>query len=290
MAKRYRDGDDVEVVYVERKKKGCLSGCFGLFAVLCLLMLVGFVAFMIPAFRAAREAAERERARRAQGGAPAPPPSAPIPPAIVSTGAAPLPSSPSASVKDQAGGFRVGDEVELTGLTLTSSRQIFEEKNAPGGPTRRFLLGKEIFGVKVAERARIVGIDSGVLQVELLSGNWKGRTGWISPGDVRRPATEDELAGDVVDGRPQSLRREIYAEIYRAGSRATKEANQRIPIEPDADQARFNRRFAEHQALYEKLMKQGRMALVKKYNADGATLDRIDKEGAERKWPLPDLD
>jgi hypothetical protein len=30
--------------------------------------------------------------------------------------------------------------------------------------------------------------------------------------------------------------------------------------------------------------------VVKKYNVDGATLDRIDKEGAERKWPLPDLD
>jgi hypothetical protein len=97
--------------------------------------------------------------------------------------------------------LHVGDEVEITGRTLTSTQGVFHERNARGGPTRKFILGQEIFGVAVSERARIVGIDGSALQLTLLSGGWKGRSGWIAPGRGAE-APDGGGAGWRHDGRP----------------------------------------------------------------------------------------
>ena len=50
--------------------------------------------------------------------------------------------------------------------------------------------------------------------------------------------------------------------------------------------------LARHKAVYDALVKEGRESLIAKYrrySIEGADLDRIDKEGVEKRWPLPDV-
>jgi hypothetical protein len=63
-------------------------------------------------------------------------------------------------------------------------------------------------------------------------------------------------------------------------------ANGRFPdsIRADEDQ----RYLAQRKVFYDAQKEEGRLALMRRYNVDAATLDRIDEEGLERKWPLPE--
>ena len=50
--------------------------------------------------------------------------------------------------------------------------------------------------------------------------------------------------------------------------------------------------LARHEAVYYALKKEGRKSLIakyKQYKIDEAVLDRIEKEGVEKSWPLPDV-
>ena len=124
------------------------------------------------------------------------------------------------------------------------------------------------------------------LQVKVLNGSWKDRIGWIESDEVRlRPTLKDALR-DVVDGLTLDERRTIYSELHRVGMQATFEADHQAPV------SNLPGSLARHKAVYDALEKEGRESLIAKfrrYGIDGADLDRIDKEGVEKRWPLPDV-
>ncbi len=133
----------------------------------------------------------------------------------------------------------------------------------------------------------------------MLEGSWKDRVGWIASDEVRlRPSPEEE-SGDVVEGLALDKRREIYAELHRVGMLATFEAEHQVPLtlrDLPADRSELRnvlaRNLARHKAVYEALEKKGRQSLIARYRKDridGAHLDRIDKEGTEKRWPLPEV-
>jgi len=195
--------------------------------------------------------------------------------------AAPLVPAPA------AGRFHPGDQVEIVGpetgglAFLANSEAIFEERLTV---RRRYEPGKEIFASGASELAEVLESRPDRLHVRMLDGNWRGREGWIAPGQARpRPASE-EMASDVVEGLTQDKRREIYGELHRVGVLASYEAAHRFGDDDFTPEGMARRR-----AFYEGRVKEGRRGLVAKYKVDGAQLDRIDAEGTAQRWPLPDV-
>jgi hypothetical protein len=165
---------------------------------------------------------------------------------------------------------------------------------------RNFVLGKELFSVYVSTRARVLEDKGDRLQVEILEGPWKGRVGWIASDEVRLPPTPEEASRDVIEGLTLDKRREIYAELHRVGMLAEFEAEHQaerqfpmslsdLPSDPSQAKKVMERHTARFQALSHSLEKKGREPLVAKYKIDGAHLDRIDNEGTEKRWPLPEV-
>jgi hypothetical protein len=98
----------------------------------------------------------------------------------------------------------------------------------------------------------------------------------------------DRGAGVSADD-PSDRRRIIYAEAYRAGMRASREAEQQVPLAAlPADPAASARAIAEHQRIYETLKAQGRAGVAARFGVTGAELDAIEAEGVRGRWPLPD--
>jgi hypothetical protein len=94
------------------------------------------------------------------------------------------------------------------------------------------------------------------------------------------------MAEDVVDGLTQDRRRAIYLALYQIGVRASEEAERRYPTGSEIDPAIFSEQMKQHSAFYESQKKEGRLALIKKYKIDEATIDRIGNEGFSKKWAL----
>jgi hypothetical protein len=152
--------------------------------------------------------------------------------------------------------------------------------------TREFVLGEEIFGVSPSVLATVLVDKGDRLQVKVLNGSWKDRIGWIESDEVRlRPTLKDALR-DVVDGLTLVERRTIYGELHRVGMQATFESEHKAP------RSNLPSSLARHKAVYDALQKEGRESLIAKYrrySIDGADLDQIEKEGVEKRWPLPDV-
>jgi hypothetical protein len=187
--------------------------------------------------------------------------------------------------------FRRGAQVELIGPkefgmpTICADERIFLEFRSH---TRKFVAGEEVFGVDISALAEVLLDKGDRVQVKILEGAWKDRVGWIAPDEVRLRPTPEEAARDIVDGLPLDRRREIYAELHRIGMLAAFEGSHQIPIVGDGDT--FAERNAKLQALSADLEKKGRVQLItkyKQYKIDMAQLDRIDKEGIEKRWPMP---
>jgi hypothetical protein len=186
--------------------------------------------------------------------------------------------------------FRQGAQVELIGskdgmTTLCADEAIFLEYQSK---TRKFIAGRELFGVDFSTLAEVLVDKGDRLQVKILEGAWKGRIAWLAPGEARLRPTAEDAAKDVVDGLTQDKRREIYAELHRIGMLADFEGFHQIPIEGDPVTA--PERNAKRKALIADLEKKGRAPLIaryRQYRIDWAQLDRIDKEGEEKRWPIP---
>ena len=191
--------------------------------------------------------------------------------------------------------FDLGVEVELVGpsegmIVLCADESIFV---AYRSKTRNFTPGKELFGVSPSVLATVLADKGDRLQVKVLNGSWKDRMGWISSDEVRLRPTREDASGDVVEGLTLDKRREIYAELHRVGMLATFESEHQVPIsEFAADPSQAGVVLDRHEAVYKELNKKGRVSLVAKYRQyriDGAHLERIEKEGDEKRWPLPNV-
>jgi hypothetical protein len=183
---------------------------------------------------------------------------------------------------------RPGSEVELIGpkegmIVLSANEAILLDYRSK---TREFVIGEEIFSVSPSAVATVLADKGDRLQVKVLNGSWKDRIGWIASDEVRaRPTLKDALR-DVIGGLTLDERRTIYGELHRVGMQATFESEHQSPI------SNLPGSLARHKAVYVALKKKGRESLIAKYrrySIDGADLDRIDKEGVEKRWPLPDL-
>ena len=125
------------------------------------------------------------------------------------------------------------------------------------------------------------------LQVKLLNGSWKDRIGWIESDEVRlRPTLKDALR-DVVDGLTLVERRIIFGELHRVGMQAGFDSDHQAPV------SNLPGSLARHETVYKVMEKEGRKSLIAKYKhtygIDEADLDRIDSEGDEKRWPLPEV-
>ncbi len=189
--------------------------------------------------------------------------------------------------------FQPGDDVELVGpkdgmIFLCADEEIFMEHKSR---SRRFVPGKEIFTVAVSERAIVLEDKGDRLQVKILDGHLKDQSGWISSDEVRLRPTPEEASKDVVEGLALDKRREIYAKLFRIGLLAEDEGFHQIPIIPTEDDLLTGpERNAKRNAIISGVEKKGRASLIVKYrnyNLDEAHLDRIEKEGDEKRWPLP---
>jgi hypothetical protein len=215
--------------------------------------------------------------------------------------ASPAPEIPQASSPQITAGvsrkpkYQPGAEVELVGpkgraTFLCSDEAIFMDRKST---SRQFVPGKDVFMVRVSERARVLEDKGDRLQVRVLEGSWKDRVGWIASDEVRlRPSPEEE-SGDVVEGLALDKRREIYAELHRVGMLATFEAEHQVPLRDlPAHPSESGKVLAKHKAVYEAMERKGRQSLIARYRKDKidhAHLDRIDKEGTEKRWPLPEV-
>jgi hypothetical protein len=100
-----------------------------------------------------------------------------------------------------------------------------------------------------------------------------------TPGPDRGPGADDQT----------DRRRIIYAEAYRVGMWASREAERQVPLSAlPADPAASARAIAEHQRIYETLRAQGRAGVAARFGVTEAELDAIEAEGARGRWPLPD--
>jgi hypothetical protein len=74
---------------------------------------------------------------------------------------------------------------------------------------------------------------------------------------------------------------------------ATFEAEHQVPLRVlPVQPSETNKVLAENKAVYEALERQGRQSLIGRYQKDKidqAHLDRIDEEGTEKRWPLPEV-
>jgi hypothetical protein len=73
---------------------------------------------------------------------------------------------------------RVADRGHI--VVMTATRDLMERFLA-GEPMRP---GPDKFGPNLGNHARVIGGEGRLLEVELTSGNWKGREGWIRAEDV----------------------------------------------------------------------------------------------------------
>ncbi len=184
--------------------------------------------------------------------------------------------------------FRPGDEVELIGPKEMRMPRLYATEAilwAYRSNTREFVLGEEIFGVSPGDLANVLVDKGDRLQVKVLNGSWKDRIGWIESDEVRLSPTLKDALRDVVDGLTLVERRTIYGDLYRVGMQATFESEHRAPI------SNLPGSLARHQAVYNALEKEGRESLIAKYRRygiDRADLERIDNEGVQKRWPLPD--
>jgi hypothetical protein len=174
--------------------------------------------------------------------------------------------------------------VELVGAkvglpALCADEAIFNEYRLR---TRKFIAGEEVFGVRISARAKVLKDKGDRLEVQVLEGwgnrGWKDRVGWISSNQVRLVPTVEEASRDVVEGLTLDKRRQIYAELDRIGMLAGFEAEHVV--------GGFGSGF---EALAHKPEKEGQARLAAKYQIDGAHLDRIDEEGTEKRWPMPEV-
>jgi hypothetical protein len=184
--------------------------------------------------------------------------------------------------------FLPGAEVELIGpkegmITLCADEATLL---AHRSKTRDFVIGEEVFGVGPGVLASVITDKGDRLQVKVLSGSWKDRSGWIASDEVRLSPTLNDALRDVVDGLTFNERRTIYAELHRVGMQATFESERQAPID------HVPASLARRKEVYDAIEKEGRKSVIAKYRRygiDDADLDRIDKDGLEKRWPLPEV-
>ena len=179
-----------------------------------------------------------------------------------------------------------GERVEIVGvpgkrITLAADEAAYASyRGGRGGKS-----GKELFGVAVAELAEIVRAAGDRTLVRVVGGRWAGREGWIAPEELRPVPSEEELRSGQVGGLSLGRRREIYASLHQVGLKASEGAYARFPLSavPDEGGAAY---IAAHQAAFKRALSKGRSKLVGSYKVEGKTLDRIQAEGDEKRWPL----
>jgi hypothetical protein len=250
--------------FEDEKRGGCLNGCLGK------VLFVGFAAVIGAIWFSMRD--ERRNLPAVN-----PAPTLPQRNATPAIGSAP--SNPR---------FPLGTVVELIGpkdgmIFLCADEAVFLEFRSH---TRKFVPGPELFAVSPSAVAEVLADKGDRLIVKVSEGSWKGRIGWIASDEVRlRPTLKDALR-DVVDGLTLNERRTIYSDLYRVAMEAKFESDHQAPVN------NLPGSFTRHKAAYDALEKEGRKSLIvkyRRYGIDEADLDRIDKEGTDKRWPLPDV-
>jgi hypothetical protein len=194
--------------------------------------------------------------------------------------------APAVSIKPA---FQPGAEVELVSTKEMRLARLYATEAillAYRSKTREFVLGEEVFAVSPSVLATVLVDKGDRLQVKVLNGSWKDRIGWIESDEVRLRPTLKDAFRDVVDGLTLDERRTIYGELHRVGMEAGFESDRQAPV------SNLPGSLARHEAVYNALEKEGQKSLIAKYKRLGineADLDRIDKEGVEKRWPLPDV-
>lgn len=182
-----------------------------------------------------------------------------------------------------------GSIVEVVGDMLYRDLDVLEAHKVTGTIPNGGQSGRPVFGLMAGTHARIEATQGDAVRVQLLDGNWSGRSGWLPIDEVRPLPSAEEMAADVVDGLPLDRRREIYAALHQSGMAASREAERHFPLaDLPTDESALKRAIASHKQVYEAMKKEGRIVLVKRFKVDGATLDRIESEGDARRWPLGD--
>lgn len=182
-------------------------------------------------------------------------------------------------------GLAVGERVEIVARLVCADLDIFRRRPADGGRPANTENGTDVFGVVPGSAGTIASFEPGAVQVHIEDGNWKGRTGWVRPDEVRKTLTEAESAADTIDGFAQSVRREIYQANWRAGMKASRQADSEYPftqIPADASAQYLEKR----KLLYDTVKAEGQNTVMSRYGINQKQLDAIDQEGGERKWPL----
>ena len=186
-------------------------------------------------------------------------------------------------------GLPVGATVEVLGNLMYADLDVLHAHKATGDIPRSGPSGRTVFGLMSGTRARVESGAPDAVRVALLNGNWSGRVGWIPRADVRLVPSAEELAGDVVGGLDLGKRREIYNALHQMGLAASNEAEKRFPSgELSTEPEVAGKQLAARKRFYDASKKEGRKSLIKRYKVDGATLDRIDEEGTNKRWPLSD--
>ena len=207
-----------------------------------------------------------------------------------STAATPAP--PAAS-PDPA--FPAGATMEVTGHALASTKALSDAIQGPNGPAGDND-GTDVLGTAAGNTGRIVSTDGDAVQLQMLDGDWAGRTAWARKGDLKplpTPAAEEpapdvqEPAPDVVDGLPLPKRQEIFLALSRMFAAAGQEALARYPIKKtfNGNMLEVTKQRYDQRKFSEDFMAKGRRELAERYKIDDAALERINQEGAEKKWP-----
>ena len=92
-----------------------------------------------------------------------------------------------------------------------------------------------------------------------------------------------------MEGLTEAQRREIYAAAHRAGMLATYQAEAELPIKDfPADVEAYSAKEAAHHKIYKQAKLANLSRLCEQHGIDTAHLARIQEEGQENRWPIPD--
>lgn len=121
--------------------------------------------------------------------------------------------------------------------------------------------------------------------------NIQNRDSYVETIQIFQVPIETPSATEV----PESLRRQIFAEIVKAQDRAHKEADELFPVAadqiPNEQLATYDWRnvLERNNEEYEKRRKIYKSELQSRYGVKQETLDDISREGLLEDWPLPPI-
>jgi hypothetical protein len=277
----------VEHIHVEertRKQGGCLSSCGSLG---CLIVTGTIIALAVVITWTPRS----ER--------PIAPNIAPAPPPVRNVAPAPLPARNVASKpQDKPTDPKTGDVVVLVNDELKVVSIIYEDAflHLPN-PTRvRVIDGKP-------RTWRIMG---GLIEVEVLDGEHRGKRGLAHPNAMRRIGSNlavqvktEFSAEDVRFGLAEEKRFEINNCRWQGGMWATDEAERLFPssglgamAERGEPKEKTEEYLRNRNALYQQREGIAAKLVAQKYGIPVDIVKKIDEEGVEKKWivtPTPVL-